>query len=59
MSNLKVNDYALIIRNKSGVLFSESGSLEELKTLKAEYDNSSLFKAWIVQVVETPLEKLD
>lgn len=58
--SIKVGEYALIIKNSSGVLFSEKGTLEELQFRKTEYENYNdacthdfqKFKVWIVQVVE-------
>lgn len=56
--SLKVDDYVLIYKNQSGVLFSETHeSLEELQKRKRELNETKTFTAWIVQVKELPFEK--
>lgn len=58
--SIEVGEYALIIKNSSGVLFSEKGSIAELQIRKKEYEDHNAkckydfekFKVWIVQVVE-------
>lgn len=55
--SLKVGQQVLIYKNQSGVLFSEAGTLEELRERKKELDNSRFFTAWIVEVKELPIEK--
>lgn len=55
--SLKVGQQVLIYKNQGGVLFSEVGTLEELRERKKELNASRFFTAWIVEIKELPTEK--
>lgn len=55
--SLEVGQQVLIYKNQGGVLFSEVGTLEELRERKKELNASRFFTAWIVEVKELPTEK--